>query len=683
MIKVEVREGNFEVNTHFSNASPPMGESPTGARASPIGAAGPPVSFSPSPPSTSAGLTALSLPQLTPMPPLLRAKQASGPGAPHLVPPQPPPQGVPPLPVMEEMMIKNNFFHFGDVSVVNHPDAPPVPMVLPMAYLLPIPSAKGFTYRMFVPMNEPPAMPPPIPHPSLPARPVNGSGPSSPPRKRKSSGEETAAPPPTKKDQRPLDLSKGSEDEEEEEAASAALAAEATKKQMQQQIEIEASLNFLKAKQMEMLKQQQVMPPQPQVKLPPVESRCEECNINFSKFQNYVAHKKYYCSAGGGQKQTKEGDVSKSGGGGVNRRNTNSKSPGAMSINPTKSNEGRANSALSSSSSPDSAAASAAVAAAAAATVALQGILGMGSPETRGGPEAGNFTKEMLLLRQHQEELLLKTAKPPPPHLLLPPPVASSGSQPSPTQRTSPLSASTPGPVSPVTITGGPLPLPPPLPQSPTAGLLSHFVCDGCGIKFKSVTNLQAHQARYCAGLRNSKPPQPPVDEMGAFEAMIKRQSAAAVAAAAAAAATNQPPSQPPQLPLSLTSAAEMMSFLNAKSLEQQAKAAAAALQQAAAVSAALSASEQVRIILLFSLAELVFMYVYYIPFFFTLESQKPNRGGRWEEPKRQSQQPHGSGWLLLHPLRLQGAVGGEAEGPHQHALHRTGQEVARRNSLY
>ena len=26
-------------------------------------------------------------------------------------------------------------------------------------------------------------------------------------------------------------------------------------------------------------------------------SRCEECNINFSKHQNYIAHKKYYCSA--------------------------------------------------------------------------------------------------------------------------------------------------------------------------------------------------------------------------------------------------------------------------------------------------------------------------------------------------------------------------------------------------
>ena len=29
-------------------------------------------------------------------------------------------------------------------------------------------------------------------------------------------------------------------------------------------------------------------------------SRCDECNINFAKHQNYVAHKKYYCSANSG-----------------------------------------------------------------------------------------------------------------------------------------------------------------------------------------------------------------------------------------------------------------------------------------------------------------------------------------------------------------------------------------------
>jgi hypothetical protein len=76
-------------------------------------------------------------------------------------------------------------------------------------------------------------------------------------------------------------------------------------------------------------------------------------------------------------------------------------------------------------------------------------------------------------------------------------------------------------------------------------------------------------------------------EDMGAIEAMIKRS----------VASQQHSPQLPPQFPpLSLSSAAEMMSFLNAKSLEQQAKAAAAAaaLQQAAAVSAALTANEQV-----------------------------------------------------------------------------------------
>ena len=31
-------------------------------------------------------------------------------------------------------------FHFGDVAVSQHPDTPPVPMVIPMVYLYPIPS---------------------------------------------------------------------------------------------------------------------------------------------------------------------------------------------------------------------------------------------------------------------------------------------------------------------------------------------------------------------------------------------------------------------------------------------------------------------------------------------------------------------------------------------------------------
>jgi hypothetical protein len=74
---------------------------------------------------------------------------------------------------------------------------------------------------------------------------------------------------------------------------------------------------------------------------------------------------------------------------------------------------------------------------------------------------------------------------PPPPPLLLPP------LPPTPSSRTSPPSlANSPGVAAAVS----------PAIQGVVVG---HFVCEGCGIKFKSGTNLQAHQARYCAGLRN------------------------------------------------------------------------------------------------------------------------------------------------------------------------------------
>ena len=82
---------------------------------------------------------------------------------------------------------------------------------------------------------------------------------------------------------------------------------------------------------------------------------------------------------------------------------------------------------------------------------------------------------------------------------------------------------------------------------------LNHFVCEGCGIKFKSVSNLQAHQARYCAGLRKN-------EEMSSLEAAIIKRSHLQ---------QKQHRVSPPQLPLPL-SAAEMMTFLNAKSIEQQ-----------------------------------------------------------------------------------------------------------------
>ena len=149
MIKVEVKEGNFEVNP--TSRAPALGSASPVNRAArtPLTSA---VSFTPSPPPSSAP-PPTSLPHLTPMPPLLRTSPAGlipGPPIPPLasLPPQHPKAGGPSALAMEEMMTKSNLFHFGDVSVVNHPDAPPVPMVLPMAYLLPIPGAKDFRYRV-------------------------------------------------------------------------------------------------------------------------------------------------------------------------------------------------------------------------------------------------------------------------------------------------------------------------------------------------------------------------------------------------------------------------------------------------------------------------------------------------------------------------------------------------------
>ena len=96
----------------------------------------------------------------------------------------------------------------------------------------------------------------------------------------------------------------------------------------------------------------------------------------------------------------------------------------------------------------------------------------------------------------------------------------------------------------------------------------NHFVCDGCGIKFKSVSNLQAHQARYCAGLRKS-------EDMSPIEAAILKRNHQQQ--------QKQNRVSPPQLPLPLT-AADMMTFLNAKSIEQQLAVAAAQAAAAAAI---------------------------------------------------------------------------------------------------
>ena len=48
----------------------------------------------------------------------------------------PPPDIV--FPSIEEIMRKCNMFQFGEVSVLNHPNTPPVPMAIPMTYLYPM-----------------------------------------------------------------------------------------------------------------------------------------------------------------------------------------------------------------------------------------------------------------------------------------------------------------------------------------------------------------------------------------------------------------------------------------------------------------------------------------------------------------------------------------------------------------
>ena len=42
------------------------------------------------------------------------------------------------LPPLEEFVRKSNMVHFGDVTVTNHPNTPPIPMTFPMVYLFPV-----------------------------------------------------------------------------------------------------------------------------------------------------------------------------------------------------------------------------------------------------------------------------------------------------------------------------------------------------------------------------------------------------------------------------------------------------------------------------------------------------------------------------------------------------------------
>ena len=106
-----------------------------------------------------------------------------------------------------------------------------------------------------------------------------------------------------------------------------------------------------------------------------------------------------------------------------------------------------------------------------------------------------------------------------------------------------------------------------PAPALMLPGILSnHFVCEGCCIKFKSVNNLQAHQARYCGGLQKS-------EDLSSVEAAIIKRTHQ----------QKQNRISPQQLPQPLT-AANMMTFLNAKSIEKQLALAASQAATAAAI---------------------------------------------------------------------------------------------------
>eukprot|EP00096_Caligus_rogercresseyi_P009902 TRINITY_DN3466_c0_g4_i1.p1 TRINITY_DN3466_c0_g4~~TRINITY_DN3466_c0_g4_i1.p1 ORF type:complete len:654 (+),score=242.95 TRINITY_DN3466_c0_g4_i1:111-2072(+) len=382
----------------------PVTKSPSPPMAATITASSSSSSFTPSPP-----MTITSLPPLTPMPPLGQSGRI----------------------IPEDFAAKNNMFHFGDVIVAHHPDTAPVPMVIPMVYLYPLQDKRegGIRYRMLVPLN---GGPPPPPELLIPPNIMRmPSPPQSKPRR-------------TVKKESPLDLSKSPPGGEACSPSSPHLSGGLASK------EIEAQLNFLKVKHLEFIKSQQ----QP----PPSASRCEDCNINFSKHQNYVAHKKYYCSGGVSHPPPKAEEDPEPPTHHIPQRKPPS-SPPKRSV--------------------------------AAAAVAALGLLGISSATSPPRPSSSfDPNKELLLLKQ-QQELLSKE-------------VSSS------------------------LLSGRDSEAPP-----------QHFVCEGCGIKFKSVNNLQAHQARYCAGLRKA-------EEMNsAFEAMIKSS-----------------PGLPPLSP------ADMMSFLNAKSME-------------------------------------------------------------------------------------------------------------------
>lgn len=234
--------------------------------------------------------------------------------------------------------------------------------------------------------------------------------------------------------------------------------------------DIEEHLTFLKVKQMEFLKQAAES----------AQNRCNECNINFSKYQNYVAHKKYYCS-GLSKQQGQDSDEE------------SSPPPQAAAA------QGKKSTPLPSPSSPQFSPSSQNIAMAA---------------------KQNMFNQEFFL---NQKSLI----------------------------------ENFPGKM--------PLLMTPPVLQPNT----SHFICQGCGIKFKSISNLKAHQSRYCSGIKSTEEAASPSPVNPNLEALLKSQLAGVSQGAAG-----------PGLPLQGLSAADMITLLSAqhmaaaKTLEQEAAAA-------------------------------------------------------------------------------------------------------------
>ena len=365
------------------------------------------------------------------------------------------------FPAMEDLIRKCNLVPFGDVTVPNHPASPPVPMTLAMTYLFPVskdPVTGEARYKMLIPRNGPElamGFPPMIPFPSPPLlahmMPLGpGFREQEPVKKQQREKQKQERPLKVEVSQdssSPLDLTQrlpGSSSEEQEEGGSSPRnEASNIVSPPDQKLgpEIEAQLNFLKVKQMEFLKQAAEASV----------NRCNECNINFSKYQNFVAHKKFYCS-GQKQGQTQDSDDESS-----------------------KSKSSPPHSPPSSSPFPTSQA-------------------------------AANKTFPRNFFPSSKN--LVETPGKLPPGLL-----------------------QTPGS------------LPPPQPSS-------HFVCQGCGIKFKSISNLQAHQSRYCAGIKTAE--EGAVPGQATIESLIKMGLG--------------------QHPQNGISAANMMTFLSAQqALKQEA----------------------------------------------------------------------------------------------------------------